>query len=344
MNGMSQPDWIKQETEKLVRAWDRHEAPMLRDYLVADVEDPRLNVQSILTRHFLAEALFGGRWAWLQEQELRFAVVANWLQSLFQAGVTAEERAVILYTLKQGGDDAEGREIPRFLLEFFATLPAEVEGMTIPNYFIAALETSEGQLPQAVLNTFQGLWQRALARKRPGKISVVEPACGSANDYRFAAAYGLGRLLDYHGFDLCEKNVANARALFPRVRFTVGNALQIEAPDRAYDCAVVHDLFEHLSAAGLAQAAGELCRVTRHAMCLGFFNMGEASEHQIVPVDDYHWNKLSVEQMRALLAQHGFACQVIHIATFLISQYGCDRTHNPHAYTFLAWRESPAGA
>ena len=47
--------------------------------LVQGVEDPRINVQSILTRHFLIEQLFGNRFAEVTEAELRFAVVMNWL-------------------------------------------------------------------------------------------------------------------------------------------------------------------------------------------------------------------------------------------------------------------------
>src|SRR5262249_28346975 len=43
---------LKQETESLARSWARHESAWLRDYLVAGVEDPRINLQSILSRHF----------------------------------------------------------------------------------------------------------------------------------------------------------------------------------------------------------------------------------------------------------------------------------------------------
>lgn len=35
---------LEQETEKLAACWMRHEADLLRDYLVGGVEDPRLNV------------------------------------------------------------------------------------------------------------------------------------------------------------------------------------------------------------------------------------------------------------------------------------------------------------
>ena len=60
-------------------------------------------------------------------------------------------------------------------------------------------------------------------RKRPQRLSVLEAACGSANDYRFIEAFGLARLLDYTGFDLCEKNIFNAKQLFPMAQFNVDN-------------------------------------------------------------------------------------------------------------------------
>ena len=46
-------DCFKLETERLKKSWMRYDRATLRDYLVQDVEDPRINVQSILTRHFL---------------------------------------------------------------------------------------------------------------------------------------------------------------------------------------------------------------------------------------------------------------------------------------------------
>ena len=45
---------LQEESDKLARSWMQHDAGMLRDYLVAGVEDPRLNVQSVLSRHFLS--------------------------------------------------------------------------------------------------------------------------------------------------------------------------------------------------------------------------------------------------------------------------------------------------
>ena len=168
----------------------------------------------------------------------------------------------------------------------------------------------------------------------------LEPACGSANDYRFLQAYGLGRLVDYTGFDLCAKNAENARALFPGVTFGIGNVFEIAAPAKSFDLCFVHDLFEHLSLEGVQAAVQEVCRVTRRGLCIGFFNMDEIGEHQVRPVEFNSYgsrrgNLLSMARMRESFAARGFAAQVIHIASFLRQQIGCARTHNPNAYTFF---------
>ncbi len=144
--------------------------------------------------------------------------------------------------------------------------------------------------------------------------------------------------MDYTGFDLCEKNVANARAMFPRVRFEVGNAFAISANDRDFDVCFLHDLLEHFSLSGLARAVAEICRVTRHALCAGFFSMHEAVDHLVRPVGDYHWNTLSMARTKALFEAQGFSVQVVHIGTFLKWRFRCGETHNSDAYTFLAAR------
>jgi ubiquinone/menaquinone biosynthesis C-methylase UbiE len=167
---------------------------------------------------------------------------------------------------------------------------------------------------------------------------VLEPACGSANDYRYLEACGIARLIDYTGFDLCEKNIANARTLFPQVRFKVENVFEIAAPDQSFDLTFVHDLLEHFSIAGLERAVAELCRVTRHGLCVNFFQIEEMPDHIVRPIDDYHINTLSLAKTEELFSRHGFLVQPLHIGSYLRHRIGCRETHNPHAYTFLAFR------
>jgi len=327
----------------------QHDAGMLRDYLVAGVEDPRLNLQSVLSRHFIARALTGERFSALMEQEIRFAAAMNCLAGLAGKLRDAEVLELILYALKRGAENVEGIEIPEFLVRTFAVLPTAAGNATIPNYveaFLSGTEVVSGQARphQPSLDTFLRLWNQALAADaschqlstiNSQPLSVLEPACGSANDYRFLHAYGLARLVRYTGFDLCAKNIENASALFPDVPFAVGNVFEIAAPHKAFDLCFVHDLFEHLSLEGLEAAVKEVCRVTRQGLCVGFFNMDEIPDHQVRPVDDYHWNRLSMRRVRELFAGCGFEARVVHIGTFLRHQIGCERAHNPNAYTFL---------
>jgi SAM-dependent methyltransferase len=334
---------LKLETEKLVRSWMRHDGPFLRDYLVADVEDPRINVQSILSRHFILATLFGNRFEEPLLHELRFAGVMNWLVQLSKRAGGEEERQAVLHALKLGADNAEGVEIPRFVAHTFATLPVGVGEITVPNYVqdILGRPVSEPN-PQTgdwhSFNTFLDLWRDALVKEAPQRISLLEPACGSANDYRFLEAYGIARLVDYAGFDLCEKNVANARALFPHTRFEVGNVFEIPAADQSFELCFAHDLLEHLSLAGLERAVAELGRVTRRGLCVHFFQMDEMPDHIVRPVGEYHVNTLSLSTTEALFAQHGFTEQPLHIGSYLRQRVGYSETHNPDAYTFLAFR------
>jgi SAM-dependent methyltransferase len=335
----------KQESEGLVRSWMQHEAAWLRDYLVAGVEDPRINVQSVLSRHFLIQALAGERFGLLMQQEYRFAAVMNWFLGLAQRLRDGEETAALLYALRHGSDNAEGIEIPHFVLQTSGALPATAGNVTVPNYVESCLlgtQVTDGQVcvPEAALDTFRDLWNAALSvdvspARESGKRTVLEPACGSANDYRYLDAHGIARLVDYTGFDLCAKNIENARALFPSARFEVGNVFAIDAPDNAFDLCFVHDLFEHLSLAGLETAIRETCRVTRQGLCIGFFNMDEIREHQVRPVDEYFWNTLSMARVKELFTRHGFSVQVVHVGSFLRQQIGCEHTHNPNAYTFF---------
>lgn len=334
-------DQLKEETRNLVHMWMKHDAQMLRDYLIQDVEDPRINVQSILTRHFLAGLLFQDRFAELCHQEMRFATVMNWLQRRSAEPQGMQQLDVAFAALLAGDEDPE-HEIPAYVREAFEALPGEASGLTIPNYLVEyfAWHPVEGQKPgeNPALAIFQNLWAEALAGLSGPRFSVLEPACGSANDYRFLDSYGLARFLDYTGMDLCAKNIANAHEMYPTVDFRVGNAMAIEAPDRSFDVCFVHDLFEHLSIAGMEAAVAEVCRVTRHALCLHFFSLHDAAGHIVNPVEYYHCNTLSLPLVRELFLRHASGVEVFNIGDYLQECYGCPETHNPNAYTFIVTR------
>ena len=329
-------DRLKLETERLKKSWMRHGTDTLRDYLIQDVEDPRINVQSILTRHFLIERLFGGQFADLAEHELRFGLVMNWLLGLLKRPVTSGQLRAVLDALLTGQDNAEGLEIPSYISETFATL-------VVPNYICDLLcwspaETTDAPIPEYLVSTFQRIWREVLAGEQPEPVSVLEPACGSANDYRFIESFGLARLLDYTGFDLCENNIRNAKRMFPEARFRVDNVFEIDAGDKAFDYCFVHDLFEHLSVEAMEVAIAEICRVTHRDICIGFFNMYDGDEHIVKVVDDYHWNKLSAAKTQAIFERHACVVEAVHIDEFLASKYQCRDTHNKGAYTFTIRR------
>ncbi|MCY3022458.1 MAG: class I SAM-dependent methyltransferase [Planctomycetota bacterium] len=332
---------FERETAGLRRSWARHSRLWLREYLVQGVEDPRINLQSILTRHFLLEQLFPGQFAALRHQELRFSTVMSWVLRLVQRERVAESLSDVHLALLEERSVAGDAGIPEYVSSTFAALPCAADGAQVPDYVADALLASPDYrepraLPGPVRDTFMRLWQGALAGREPASpIAVLEPACGSANDYRFIHASGIASFLDYAGFDLCSDNVLNAQTLFPAVNFDVGNILDIAAPDKSFDCVFVHDLFEHLSVEAMEAAFAEISRVARRALCLAFFNMSEAPEHTINPVDDYHWNTLSRARTQAALEKLGGTVEVIPIDGFLRSLFGKDDTHNKGAYTFV---------
>ena len=321
------------ETENLKKSWMRHDQATLCNYLVRDVEDPRINIQSILTRHFLIEHLLGKRFEVLMEQELRFGLVMKWLLRLLKRQVRADLLHAVLDALLKAEKDADGLEIPLYISETFASL-------LLPNYMCdlfswTPVETTEVPIPEYLMSTFQMIWNEVLVGEQPPYRSVLEPACGSANDYRFIEGFGIANLIDYKGFDLCEKNIRNARQMFPYVCFEVGNVLEISADDKAFDYCFVHDLFEHLSGEAMKTAIAEICRVTQRKICVGFFNMHDGQQHIIRAVDYYHWNKLSVMETKAICERYASSVQIIHIDSFLISKFGCRDTHNKDAYTLI---------
>jgi hypothetical protein len=88
-------------------------------------------------------------------------------------------------------------------------------------------------------------------------------------------------------------------------------------------------------------AFAELVRVTRRGICAHFFSMAEIESHVARPVDDYHWNTVSLEQVRSWFESRGAAVQVFHIASYLGCLFNDSTTHNPNAYTLMIrWPES----
>lgn len=327
---------LQKETRQLQNAWAHHDQASLNSYLVQGVEDPRINIQSILTRHFLLRELFGDRCDYVMEHEIRFALTANWLLAKLTSPMSAwqinNEMNDVLFALLDESNNS-GKDVPVFLKDSF-------EKLYFPNYINDLLSyvpsvDAKSEMPDYLLNTFMQIWAEMLCSDQSERISVLEPACGSANEYRFFHRTKLSNYLDYRGFDLCEKNITNANRTYPDVEFCVDNVFDISVLDNAYMFGFVHDLFEHLSPEGFEKAIMEITRVTSHKVCLHFFNMADIPEHQIKHTGEYHWNTLSLAQIRKLIEPIADSVEIIHIDTWLRNDFCYPYTHNKEAYTWF---------
>ncbi|HUT28609.1 MAG TPA: class I SAM-dependent methyltransferase [Sedimentisphaerales bacterium] len=327
------PEALVTESNRLRAAWMRHESERLDNYLVADVEDPRINLQSIISRSFLINAIWPNEFAGLIGEEFRFSICLNFILKAIKSKQVRRES--LLDALVDGRQTCADVKIPSYLQCCFDLVSGKEQ--EVPDYISAALMNplwgAQGRPPDSVLSTFEQIWRRVVYRRRAKRISVLEPACGSANDYRYLHSYGVGRFLEYTGFDICDKNIANAHCRFPNIHFKVGNIIDIPAEDNSYDFLFVHDLFEHLSAEMIDIALTEIARVTRKQACLCFFNMADITEHSIKPTGLYHWNLLSLGRVREVLMNVAREIEVVHIDAFLRDSYHCADYHNPTAYT-----------
>lgn len=325
------------ESERLHAAWTRYDSRMLDNYLVADVEDPRINLQSIISRAFLIDTVFPNEFTTLIREEFRFSICLNFILDVLKTKSSQISRISILDALIKGREAFGDVEIPNYLRDCFELISCEKQDL--PDYISSALIDpildENGWLPVSALSTFESIWDRVLCHRQADRISVLEPACGSANDYRYLNSFGISKFLEYTGFDICDKNIANARRRFPNIHFDVENVLDIPVENDSYDFLFVHDLFEHLSAEALNIALTEICRVTRKQACLSFFNMTDICKHVIKPMDLYHWNTLSLSKIKGFLTNLARDIDIMHIDSFLKSTYGCRDYHNKEAYIFI---------
>jgi SAM-dependent methyltransferase len=283
--------------------WNRARADMLDSYLVSGFQNPRINVQSVLQRHFLLRRLFGDEFETLMTDELRFAVELN---QILRA--RADELGVTMGAYLD---------------------PKKAAGVQQVEAAIADRETE-----------FVDRWRAVLEGREAETISVLELACGSANDYRAYVECGLARFLEYRGIDLTPKNIANARHRFPGVEFEVGDIREVHAPDGSFDFVVASDIFEHLSPEAREQSLGEAIRLARRGLALTFFNMAEIAEHEINPRGVYYWNRLSRSRIEERLKPTFPLIEVVPIASWLASELDFHRTYNSKAYSIFAQRDS----
>jgi|1186.fasta_scaffold13551_2 SAM-dependent methyltransferase len=286
------------EEAKLRGVWAGYRQDMLERYLVSGYQDPRINAQSILARHTLVRALFGDDFEPLMQEELAFAVELN-----EAVRVRAEELGV--------------------------TISATLD----PEAYADIQRVTEVIADRAPL--FAGRWRDALAGREAAPLTVLEYACGSANDYRAFADYGIARFLDYTGVDLNETNIANARRFFPDVNFRVGSILSLPEADRSVDYVIGFDIMEHLSLPAMQQAMDSAVRICRRGLYFAFFKMNEVAEHEDNPRGNYHFNLLSAPQVREDMAGKFASVQLIRIQEMLSETFGYAHSYNPRAYSLI---------
>ena len=283
----------------LERTWTSRSAEMLDRYLVSGYQNPRINIQSILLRHFLIARIGGTGFDDLAAVELRLAVELNEVLRL-----RAAELGTTMGSFLNPGKQAAVRRVDES---------------------IAGRE-----------HAFAERWMEALGGIGGKPVPVLELACGSANDYRAFVEFGLASHLDYRGIDLTEKNVMNARRRFPDVPFEVGDVRSLRYGDREFDYVIASDVFEHLSLDGMELALDEAMRVARRGIALTFFNMGEMPDHEVRPTRLYHWNRLSRPRIEARLRERFPSISVVPIARWLRERYGYAHSYNRHAYSLFA--------
>lgn len=325
------------ESERLRAAWMQYDPEVLDSYLVSDVEDPRINLQSIISRAFLIDTVFPNEFTGLIREEFRFSICLNFLLNVLKTKSSQVSRMSILNALFDGRESCGDVKIPYYLRHCFELLSCETQ--EIPDYISSALMDGicekNGWLSARALSTFETIWQSVLCHRQADSISVLEPGCGSANDYRYLDSFRMSKFLEYTGFDICDKNITNACRRFPDVHFEIGDVLNIPVESNSYDFLFVHDLFEHLSPAALEIGLTEICRVTRKQACLSFFNMSDICQHIVKPIDLYHWNVLSLSKIKKFLTNAARDIDVIHIDSFFRKSYGCKDYYNKEAYILI---------
>jgi SAM-dependent methyltransferase len=288
---------LRTEEATLKRVWEGYNAENLDAYLVTGYQDPRINAQSIIERHALVRALFGSDFDDLMREELVHAVELN--EAIRVRSVELGVR------MRNRGDDALARKARVF-------------------------EVIADRAP-----IFAERWRTALAGRVAPPLSVLEFACGSANDYRAFADYGIAQFLDYTGIDLNDTNIANAKRRFPDVNFRVDSILSLPEADHSIDYVIGFDILEHLSLPAKRAAMDSAVRICRRGVHFAFFQMGEVPDDVSKPVRRYHVNLLSAPRMREYMGEHFDSIEIINVKKMLMSDFGAEHSYNRGAFTLL---------
>jgi ubiquinone/menaquinone biosynthesis C-methylase UbiE len=291
------------ETKNLRRHWKNSDPAKLKRYLVSRFQDPRVNAQSAILRHELVRTLFGNKFDELANKELRFI---------------ADVQNVLLRHQEETGERYSGKGKAN-------------RGPDAEERFKKALALHFGDQPDA----WATKWSAALSSQRAEKISVLEAACGSANDYRYFVSYGIAPFIDYSGYDLTKTNIINSREMFPSVNFYVGNILDMkETKDNSVDVFVASDIYEHIHIEGAYIALAETARVTKRRAILTFFRMADIPDHIINPVKTYHVNTISKPLFEAECRKYFKTLKAINLIGLFNNSFSSPY-YNPMAETLV---------
>jgi SAM-dependent methyltransferase len=289
---------LRAEEAKLKAVWAGYKTENLDFYLVTGYQDPRINAQSIIARHTLVRALFGSEFDDLMHEELVHAVELN--------------EAIRVRAAELGIDpDASG-----------------------PDALANRARVGEVIADRAPI--FGERWHAALAGRVAPPLSVLEFACGSANDYRAFADYGIAQFLDYTGIDLNDTNITNAKRRFPDINFRVDSILSLPEADHSIDYVIGFDILEHLSLPAKRTAMDAAVRICRRGVHFAFFRMDEIPDDIVNPVGNYHSNTLSAPRMREYMSERFSSTQIINIPELLKRDFGAEHSDNPKACTLVA--------
>ncbi|MBD3267499.1 methyltransferase domain-containing protein [bacterium] len=317
------PSFAK-ENQDLQYTWDRYEAGHLDRYLVKGVEDPRINIQSILNRAYVIDTLWPDTYTGGIYLELRYGTILTWLLKQIESGQSVEDirgriqNNDVPSVVRETGQWLQGSHCP---FPDFIELALDYRNPTQPEFGFS----------EWVLSLFCDYWKNKLSMKTSKPIHVLEVACGSANDYRYLVKTGLADLLQYTGMDISAKNIANAKKRFPEVAFIQCSILENGLQDKKFHYAYVFDLFEHLSPRACLFAMDELIRVTCNEIWIHLFNAHFGPEDLICKKEFYYWNALSVPRLQAYLTTKVKSLDCVVITDFLHDKFGFDEYYNPHA-------------
>ena len=291
------------------------------------------------TRALLADTLWPKKFSGLINEELRFGIVMTWLYEKLKAGA---DRFKLLDELG-GGRPKKGSEIPEAIRQTAAWLRGA--DCPIPNYVTDALMFLTPDQPgtllfEPALNTFLNLWTSQLRGLSAEKISVLEIACGSGNEYRALDEFGLAAHINYSGFDIASKNIANATKNFPGVKFFEASILNSGLPDNSTDYIFLHDVLGHLSLEAMEIALKEIMRIVRKEAWLHCFNAADIPEHVNHPVELYHRNRLSISRLTESLRAAGAAdVEAIPISAMLQNKFHFTQDYTASAVTFIVRKQ-----